>query len=329
MADYAVTGKKGTGKTLFAVGVARDGLKAGKRVAANVDIHLDKLFSPRNRFTYTRLPDRPTVADLEALGRGQEGVIEDDNGILLLDESGISLNARSFADKGRQELLDYIAQIRKHGWDVYYLLQGLPQLDKQVRETQIEYHVPVKRTDKWPIPIVTPLAKMVGLTIRFPKLHVGIVKYGIERDALVCERRWYRGRDLYEAYNTQQLFLPRDHPEACGLHTKLSAWHVRGRYLGWWDMNKPILAAGLMMGAVIGGVLGGVGGYQVGRPKADTRAVPFAVDSSMKVVGVIRNGGAVRQVQLADNRILAADEFKKLNDGEYVRLGEKWAKIAN
>jgi hypothetical protein len=229
--DYAVTGKKGSGKSLYSVGEIRTALQAGRRVATNLDIHLDKLFGPTSRHTLIRLPDKPTVVDFEALGRGQEGCVEEENGIIVLDETSTFFNSRAFGDKERQPLLDWLVHSRKYGWDVYYICQGLSQIDKQLRETMIEYHVPVKRTDKWPIPFITPFARIFGLNVRFPKMHVGIVKHGVSPDAMTVDRRWYRAKDLYAAYDTQQIFLERNHPKACGMHTVLSAWHVHGRYL--------------------------------------------------------------------------------------------------
>ena len=231
MADYAITGRKGSGKSLFAVGLIRDALRAGKRVATNLDIHLAKLMPAHNRATLTRLPDRPTAEDFDALGRGQDGVPEDDNGIIVLDETSTFFNSRAFGDKERQPMLDWLVHSRKLGWDVYYICQGLEQIDKQLRTTMIEYHIAVKRADKWPIPVVTQLTRLVGCEVRFPKMHLGIIKHGVDRDSLVVERKFYRAKDLYEAYDTQQLFMDRSHPKACGLHSVLSAWHVRGRYL--------------------------------------------------------------------------------------------------
>ncbi|MES2772392.1 MAG: hypothetical protein V4623_10575 [Pseudomonadota bacterium] len=93
------------------------------------------------------------------------------------------------------------------------------------------YHIAVKRTDKWPIPLVTTLTRLIGFELRFPKLHLGIVKHGVERDSMIVDRKWYRAKDLYDAYDTQQIFLDRNHPKACALHTVLSPWHIQGRYL--------------------------------------------------------------------------------------------------
>lgn len=233
MADYLITGKKGSGKSLFAIGVIRDALAAGKKVASNLDVNMDKLASPTSKLTYIRIPDRPNVADMLALGRGQDGVTEEANGVIVIDEAGTFLNARSWGDKERQPLLDWLVHSRKYGWDTYFIAQGLEQLDKQVRTTLLEYRVAVTRTDKWPIPLVTPIVKtLTGYRLTLPKMHIGTIRHGMERDSLVVDRKMYMAKELYPAYQTQQVFLERGHPDAVGLHTVLSAWHVHGRYLG-------------------------------------------------------------------------------------------------
>lgn len=325
MPDYAVTGKKGTGKSLYMVGVIRDALRAGRRVASNLDIHLDKLCPPTSRATYTRIPDRPTVEDFEALGKGQEGIEEDENGILVLDETSTFFNSRQFGDKSRQPMLDWLVHSRKYGWNVYYICQGLAQIDKQLRETQIEYHTVVKRTDKWPIPVITPMLSIVGLNVRFPKFHVGISKYGIERDALVVERKWYRGRELYPAYDTQQIFLDRDHPQACGIHSRLSSWHLRGRYLGWWKMNKHILVAGLLMGLALGFAGGGYTGYKWDRRDETAKAPEVEVDESVKVSGSFFDGLST-MVVLSDGRMVPTTAYKSEGLLDFYMVGGKWIK---
>lgn len=231
MPDFAITGKKGSGKSLYSVGVIGDALRDGKRVATNLDIYLDKLLPPTSKACITRIPDRPTVEDMHAIGRGQGGVCEEDNGIIVLDETSIFFNSRTFGDKDRQPLLDWLVHSRKYGWDVYYICQGLDQIDKQLRTTMIEYHVVVKRTDKWPIPFLTPFGKLFGLNIRMPKMHIGIMKYGVDINAMVCDRKFYKSEDFYSAYDTQQIFLDRSHPDACGLYTVLSPWLTHGRYI--------------------------------------------------------------------------------------------------
>ena len=123
MADYLVSGKKGSGKSAFCVGVIRSALKDGKRVATNLDIRVENLVHCSNRRWFYRLPDRPSYSDLIAIGRGQEGVDEDQNGVLILDECSAFLNSRSWNDKGRQEFLDWVIHSRKHVWDTYFIDQ--------------------------------------------------------------------------------------------------------------------------------------------------------------------------------------------------------------
>lgn len=231
MTDFAITGKKGCGKGLLSAGLIRDALRAGKRVATNMDIFPEGMLPANNRAVLLRLPDSPCVADLEAIGCGNDEVDDDKNGLIVLDEASKFFNARAWGDKTRQPLLDWLIHSRKLGWDVYYVMQGLEQVDKQLRSTQLEYHIVVKRTDKWPIPFVTTICGWFGLSVRFPKLHVGIVKHGCDRDSMVVDRKWYRAKDLHPSYNTRQVFADRDHPSCCGLHSVLSAWHVKGRHL--------------------------------------------------------------------------------------------------
>lgn len=231
MADYLITGKKGSGKSLAAVGRIRDALIAGKKVATNLNIDLEQLCLPTSKKTIIRLPDYPSIEDMELIGRGQEGKNEEDNGLIVLDECAAWLNARSWGDKQRQPLLDWFIHSRKLGWDTMFIAQGPAQIDKQVRDTLVEFHVPCKRMDRLAIPFITPLTKFLGFKINPPKLHVGIVKYGVSHDAMVVDRWYYRAKDLYNAYDTEQRFLPPDHPKACAIHTVLSPWHTKGRYM--------------------------------------------------------------------------------------------------
>lgn len=235
MTDFAVTGKKRSGKGLFCMGTIRDAIKAGKRVATNMDVNLEVLAGPLSRATIIRLPDYPTAADMEALGLGygveEDQINEDMNGVIILDEASKFFNSRSWGDKERQPLLDWLVESGKRRWDVYYQMQGLAQVDKQLRETQIEYHIAVKRLDRWPIPFITPLCGLFGFEVTFPKIHMGIILQGCSANALKVGRRWYKAKELYGAYDTEQKFFPRDHPKAVGFHTILSPWHTKGRYL--------------------------------------------------------------------------------------------------
>ncbi len=135
MAIYVVTGKLGTGKSKYCVGKARSALICKRRVASNIDLELDHLVPNVRKARYTRLPDKPTLRDLEAMGHGNpESYEEDRNGVLILDELGSWLNARAFMDKERAPVIDWLIHARNHGWDVYFIAQALQQIGKQVRE---------------------------------------------------------------------------------------------------------------------------------------------------------------------------------------------------
>lgn len=239
MTDFAIIGRKGTGKSLTAVSIAQQYLKEGRKVATNLDIFLDELMHHSSKKTITRIPDHPSVDDLNAIGRGHDldHYEEEMNGALILDECSHFFNSRTYQDQGRQATLKWITEARKSRWDIYYLMQGLPQIDKQVRETQIEYVKTMKRTDKWPIPVLTWLTGFIfgeKNAIRFPKGHLVITKQGVERDSMVVSRDFHRSVSFYKAYNTEQKFQPQALPhewDFVGLHTPLSAWHLKGRYM--------------------------------------------------------------------------------------------------
>lgn len=217
MTDYLVTGKKRNGKSLVCVSRIRDAVLQGRRIATNLNLDLVAMLGPFHRTArVVRLPDHPCADDLWALGQGYDGqaVREERNGLLVLDELGTWLNSRSFSDKGRQGVLDYLAQSGKQRWDTYLLAQHQNQIDKQVREALVEYLVVCKRMDRM----------KVG-PIRLPKSHVAFVRWGLDQNAPIAERWWYRGTDLFAAYDTEQRFR-----SDCGFgaHSLLPPWNVDG-----------------------------------------------------------------------------------------------------
>jgi hypothetical protein len=218
MPVYSVEGKLGTGKTKFAVWQAQRALLQGRRVASNVDLYLDKLvrYKPTH---YVRIPDKPTAADLEAVGHGNpDSYDEDRNGVMILDELGTWLNARSFQDKGRAALLDWLIHARKLGWDVYLIVQDSGMIDKQVREAIIEYRVKMFRGDKIKIPLIGGILNDLfgGRFGYLPRFHMAVARVGDGQNAVVAERWMFRGDDLHEAYDTRQVFRP-DYPH--GAHS--------------------------------------------------------------------------------------------------------------
>lgn len=177
-----------------------------------------------------RLPDKPSVSDLEALGHGNETMDETKNGLIVLDELAAWLNAREWGDKGRMAVIDWLLHSRKHGWDVMFISQHIEQIDKQIRTSLVEYLVVCRRMDRMKIPFFGKLLNAITsgiITGNMPQIHVATVRYGVNPDAVVSDRWIYQGKDLYDAYNTRQIFSERHSP---GLHTVLPPWYTHGRY---------------------------------------------------------------------------------------------------
>jgi hypothetical protein len=222
MAVYSVEGKLGTGKTKFCVWRAQLALLEGRRVASNVDLRQEVLL-PRKRTSWVRLPDKPTAADLEAMGHGNPDTYDEErNGVLILDELGTWLNSRAFQDKERLPLIDWLIHARKHGWDVYLIVQDAGMIDKQVREALIEYQCRCMRLDKVKIPFVgwfiSAFHKRAGY---LPRMHMVAARVGSGANAIVAERWVYRGTDLHAAYDTRQVFSS-TYPH--GAHSVLPPW---------------------------------------------------------------------------------------------------------
>ncbi len=207
MAVYFVTGKLGGGKTLACVGRMRDYVRAGRRIAGNLDLDLSELTHERAKFEYTRIPDKPRIEDLEVLGEGSTSYDESTFGALVLDECGTWFNSRNWRDKDRKPVIDWFLHARKKGWDIFFLVQDISQVDSQARAALCEHLVVCRRLDRLPIPGFGLISFILGHKLRLPKIHVATVFYGDNpSNALKVDRWVYRGKDLYKAYDTRQCF---------------------------------------------------------------------------------------------------------------------------
>ena len=218
MAVYCVQGKLGTGKTLFCVQRAHEALAQGRRVASNVDLKLEALSVRRELVSYVRVPDKPTSEDFLALGPGNpESYEEDRNGVLILDELGTWLNSRAYQDKARAGVIDWLIHARKHGWDVFLIVQDESMIDKQVREALIEYSCRCLRLDKVRIPVIGALlAAFGGRWGYLPRGHIVTARVGYGANAFVAQRWYFRAAQYYGAYDTRQIFVA-DYPH--GTHS--------------------------------------------------------------------------------------------------------------
>jgi len=235
MPVYSVEGKLGTGKTKFCVWRAQQALLEGRRVASNVDLKTE-ILTPRKRSTYIRLPDKPNSSDFNAMGHGNpESYDEDKNGVLILDELGSWLNSRAFQDKDRLNVIDWLIHARKHGWDVYLIVQDAGMIDKQVREALIEYQCRCMRMDKVRIPFIGRFLSLFHERAGYlPRMHNVAARVGGGASPIVADRWLFRGSDLHAAYDTRQVFTS-NYPH--GAHTVLPPWDFVPS-LGWWEGFK-------------------------------------------------------------------------------------------
>jgi hypothetical protein len=319
--------------------------------------------------SYLRIPDKPTATDLYMLGSGNPfiefdtdirhekdglkgyapaeggmrilpGFDESHNGALFLDECGSWLNTRTFSEKGRADLLEWMIHARKYGWDVYFVMQNISQIDKQLRESLFEYVVRFTRLDKLRVPVVSDLIKGVtagASTGNLPRVHVGVVRLGSNPDGIVADRWVFRGDDLRKTYNTVQVFTDK-YPH--GSHCLLTPWHLSGRsaypveFVGpvpdgeYLAMAKPRTAplkpphphmTKFLFAALLLGVGLGWGGSWL----FPSKSKPVVVASTKTVIGpVITSLGYYRKdgdvtVILSDGRAVTPRSFTVHENGDY------------
>ena len=366
MAVYAITGKLGSGKGKAAIDQIRRYLRDGKRVATNCDVFLEHLMPATDKSVVIRVPDKPSAVDLYMVGSGNRfiqfepilqhgragmtaiapspkllpGFDEFHNGALILDECGSWLNTRNFQDKGRAEMLEWAIHARKYGWDIFFIMQNISQVDKQLRESLLEYVVRLNRLDRMKVPLLSPAIAFMtagASTGSMPRLHIGVVRLGASPDGLVADRWYFRGDDLNNAYNTTQVFAD-TYPH--GTHSLLSSWHLsafagvppdfigplqatpaalsllRPRALPPKPPHKHMskfLACAVLLGAALG-----IFGYHFSKPYLAAgevhQAEEFVYSKTVTGVGYM-NQGHKYLVSLSDGRVIQALRFRFVDGG--------------
>jgi hypothetical protein len=196
---FIVTGKLGAGKSLLAVQRAIDYGLEGRRIATNFHIDFSRICNkPDSKLAQcpvTVLPSIPTYNDLMLLGQG--GDFEDTAGALILDECAQFLNSRNWQGTEREKIINWLLHARKRRWDVFLIIQHERMLDKQIRDALAEYVVTIKRTDRMSVPF---------LPVKLPRMHIGVVRYGLDANAPVADRWFTRGSLPMQCYDTTQIF---------------------------------------------------------------------------------------------------------------------------
>lgn len=334
-----IHGKRGSGKTLAALHLVQKYMGERRPVATNVDLFLEHLLHPSSKARAYRLPDHPGAEVLEALPLGNPALYYDDageiqstaefseekNGLLLLDEVATFLNSREWQGKGRAELISWLVQSRKYGWDLLFLAQHPRLIDAQIRESLIEIQGPARRLDKVKVPLLGNVWKwLTGKPLRFPKIHVVGLFYGFGAGAPLYDRWMFRGAALYKAYNTRQRISAVTGNQA--LYSYLSPWHLRGRYMGVLQMYRAAIGAAAVLGCMVGV---GVGlAVSHAKPEGVAAAVPEKVAEDVTVAGVMREAESLPRLYLSNGRYAIASGVKADSSGERYLVDGTWYKVA-
>jgi len=219
MAVYVITGKLGAGKTLCAVGKIQEYLYRNLPVATNLNIKTNFIVNESSKkMRLTRLSDRPTAEELEALGYGNKSTDESKNGLLVFDECATWFNSRKWNDAGRQELINWLLHARKYGWDIIFIIQDISVMDNQARELFAEHVVYCRRMDKMRIPVFGRLIYWLtfsAIDLHMPKVHIANVRYGSALSSVLVDTWYYMGHSLYDCYDTKQIFSANNNNPFC------------------------------------------------------------------------------------------------------------------
>lgn len=330
-----LTGKRGEGKTLIATMIAKRYLAQNRPIATNVNFNLDKLASPLNKTHIFRLPDAPRSIDLKALPVANESYDESKNGLLLLDEASGFLNSHDWRDKDTKDIRFWLAQSRKDGWDLLFLAQDVKQIDAQIRNSLFELHGIARNMSKVGIPVVSFLFQwFFNVKLRMPAMHVFTQRYGFGLNAAMANTEVIRGGDLYEAYDTKQKIDPNasevGNPQVFGsaMATMLSAWHLKGRYMGVFELYGKIAFIMLMLGGLIGW-----GGSLFFAPDSSLKPMHNTALTSQTAAPVINKDITVigkyqikgrEFVLLSDGREKPVTQFKIDLNGSYYKIDDVW-----
>lgn len=331
-----LTGKRGEGKTLIATMIAKRYLSQNRPIATNINFNLEKLASPLNKTNIIRLPDAPASADLQALPVANATYDESKNGLLLLDEASGFLNSHDWRDGDTKKIRFWLAQSRKDGWDLLFLAQNPKQIDAQIRESLFELHGIARNMSKVGIPFISFLFQWAfNVKLRMPAFHVFTQRYGFGNNAAMANTEMLGGSNLYEAYDTKQKIDPNAYevgnPQMFGSAsaTMLSAWYLRGRYMGVFELYAKISLIMLLLGALIGGLSGFVYGQSDTNPQAIQNnqsliaSTPPETDKSVTVIGKYTSNGS-EYVLLSDGRDERVGDFRIDATGTFYLIKGIW-----
>ena len=140
--------------------------------------------------------------------------------------------------------------------------------------------------------------------------------------------RWvYRGASLYKAYDTRQVFktinMDSTGSQVVGPATMLSAWHIRGRYLGWWQMHKLVVIGSFFTGALCAFLLVVSIGVMMGYERPLVLGAEAEKVSSVPLSGFYFLNGKI-VAMLGDGRSVESSTYQFTPAGVRVKFNHEW-----
>jgi AraC-like DNA-binding protein len=319
-----LTGKRGQGKTLYALSRIRRYMMSGRMVATNLNLNVDKIVSPLNRVRPYRLPDHPSEQDFIDLPLGNPDPKNDGmNGLLVLDEASTFLNARSWDTdrKGRLKVIGWLAQSRKFGWDLLVIAQHANMIDAQIREALFEHFGVCVNLQGMLVPFVS---RFTGGFVRFPRVYRVSIRLGFHPRAPLVEHDFFRGTDLFDCYDTLQVINPVVGVPSGSGYSYLSAFDLRGRFMTRWQRMKKFVVSASVCAFVCGVLFSKVRHFL--KPPAVSAVVASSssaiqkpesspvVSDSVFAYGYYETHGR-RRILLTDERDMVASAIKRSPGG--------------
>ncbi len=210
-----IEGRRGSGKSKWAVAKIQLYLQEGRKVVTNLDLFLENMCPDNKSATYTRLPDYPRSEDLHAIGMAYDTLDENDpdtydenkNGVVVIDELLTSFNSRNWNDPDRLNVINWIVLSRKKGWDLYFIGQDFGSIDKQIQDTVIEEIISCRSNEKlypgvmWNL-LIKPIYMRFAGKKHFAFRYDGKTK---SKDTFNYKEKFQRN-DLHSCYKTGQIF---------------------------------------------------------------------------------------------------------------------------
>lgn len=117
-----------------------------------------------------------------------------------------------------------------------FIIQHLNALDKQFRDMFAEHFVYCNRMDRLRVPFgFRHVLQLFGFSGNLPKIHCALVMYGSGNNAIKVDSWIYTGKDLYDAFATEQGFSSENEG---GIYQLIPPYYTHGRFYSDWDYFK-------------------------------------------------------------------------------------------